>query len=106
MPLIVSASQASEIGIKARNDDAAALHLPHGLGRRGQTLIAALSDGVSASAHSNQAAAIATRSFCADFFGTDSQWSVKTAGYRVLESLNRWLHGNSPAQTQDYLTTL
>lgn len=105
MPLIVSASQASEIGIKARNDDAVALHLPHGFGRRGQTLIAALSDGVSASAHSNQAAAIATRSFCADFFGTDSQWSVKTAGYRVLESLNRWLHGNSPTQTQDYLTT-
>lgn len=105
MPLIVSASQASEIGIKARNDDAVALHLPHGFGRRAITLIAAIADGVSASAHSNQAAAIATRSFCSDFFGTDSQWSVKTAGYRVLESLNRWLHGNSPAQTQDYLTT-
>lgn len=105
MPLIVSASQASEIGIKARNDDAVALHMPQGFGRRGQTFIAAICDGVSASAHSNQAAAIATRSFCADFFGTDSQWSVKTSGYRVLESLNRWLHGHSPAHAQDYLTT-
>ncbi len=105
MPLIVQISQASEIGLKARNDDAVALHLPHGFGRRAITLIAAIADGVSASAHSNQAAAIATRSFCADFFGTDSQWSVKTAGYRVLESLNRWLHGNSPAHIQDYLTT-
>ncbi|MEC7119937.1 MAG: bifunctional protein-serine/threonine kinase/phosphatase [Pseudomonadota bacterium] len=105
MPLIAHVSQASEIGFKTRNDDAVAFHLPHGFGRRAQTLIAAIADGVSASAHSNQAAAIATRSFCADFFGTDSQWAIKTAGYRVLESLNRWLHGHSPAHVQDYLTT-
>lgn len=106
--LRVQAAQWSDKGPKAVNDDALALHLPDGFARSARMAIAVIADGVSASEHGGEAAVIATRSFCDDFLATDPNWSIKTAGYRVIAAINRWLHGQGQhyhLQDNTHLTT-
>lgn len=96
MPLVVQTQQRSSAGVKQNNDDAVCIHLPNGQqGRAARTLIATLADGVSVAKQGGEAATIATRSFCRDFFSTDPHWSVQTAGYRVIEGIHRWLSGHN-----------
>jgi len=106
MPLKVSAAQHSDKGPKAVNDDALALHLPEGFGRSAQIMIAAIADGVSSAESGGPAAMIATRNFCSDFLATDLNWSVKTAGYKVLDAINRWLYGQGQHYNHRYSTHL
>ncbi len=106
MSLIVSAAQHSDKGPKAVNDDALALHLPEGFGRSSQIMIAAIADGVSVAESGGPAAMIATRSFCNDFLATDLNWSIKTAGYKVLDAINRWLYGQGQHYNHRYSTHL
>ncbi len=106
MPLMVSAAQHSDKGPKAVNDDALAMHLPEGYGRSAQIMIAAIADGVSSAEQGGPAAMIATRNFCSDFLGTDLNWSVMTAGYKVIDAINRWLYGQGQHYNHSYSTHL
>lgn len=99
MSLIVQTVQRSDMGPKAKNDDAVCVHTPTGQGRASRTVIASIADGVSVARRGDEAASIAVHSFCADFFATDPHWSIQTAGYRVIEGIHRWLAG----QSQHYL---
>jgi serine/threonine protein phosphatase PrpC len=106
MPLQVTAAQLSDKGVKNVNDDALILHLPEGTGRKSQVLIAAIADGVSTAEEGGRAAVISTRTFCSDFLATDLNWSIKTAGFRVISSMNRWLHGQGQHYNHRYSTHL
>jgi serine/threonine protein phosphatase PrpC len=106
MSLKVSAAQHSDKGPKAVNDDALALHLPEGFGRSAQVMIAAIADGVSTAESGGPAAMIATRNFCSDFLGTDLNWSVQTAGYKVIDAINRWLYSQGQHYNHSYSTHL
>jgi len=106
MPLVVTAAQYSDKGPKAANDDALVMHLPEGFGRSAHMMIAAIADGVSSAESGGPAAMIATRNFCSDFLATDLNWSIKTAGYRVLTAINRWLHGQGKHYNHRYSTHL
>lgn len=91
--LSARAAQLSATGPKAGNDDAIGLHLPQGHGLNACTLAAAIADGVSSVEGGRIAAETSVTNFLNDFFATPASWSVKTAGSKVLEALNRWLHG-------------
>lgn len=106
MPLRVTAAQFSDKGIKDVNDDALIVHLPEGTGRKSQVLLAAIADGVSTAEEGGRAAVISTRTFCDDFFATDLNWSIKTAGFRVVSAINRWLHGQGQHYNHSYSTHL
>lgn len=91
--LSVKAAQLSHQGPKASNDDAIGLHLPQGHGIASQTLAVAIADGLSSAEGGRIAAETSVTNFLSDFFATPASWSVKTAGFKVLEALNRWLYG-------------
>ncbi|HNC04060.1 MAG TPA: protein phosphatase 2C domain-containing protein, partial [Agitococcus sp.] len=91
--LTVKAAQLSHQGPKASNDDAIGLHLPQGHGLASQTLAVAIADGLSSAEGGRVAAETSVTNFLNDFFATPASWSIKTSGFKVLEALNRWLHG-------------
>lgn len=106
MPLQVTAAQLSDKGIKEVNDDALVMHLPEGAGRRSQVMIAVIADGLSSAEEGGRGAVIATRTFCSDFLATDLNWSIKTAGFKVISAVNRWLHGQGQHYNHRYSTHL
>lgn len=106
MPLKVTAAQFSDKGIKDVNDDALVMHLPEGAGRRSQVMIAVIADGLSSAEEGGRGAVIATRTFCSDFLATDLNWSIKTAGFKVISAINRWLHGQGQHYNHRYSTHL
>lgn len=106
MPLQVIAAQRSDKGIKEVNDDALVIHLPEGAGRRSQVMIAVIADGLSSAEEGGRGAVIATRTFCSDFLATDLNWSIKTAGFKVVSAINRWLHGQGQHYNHRYSTHL
>lgn len=106
MPLQVIAAQLSDKGVKDVNDDALVMHLPEGAGRRSQVMIAVIADGLSSAEEGGRAAVIATRTFCSDFLATDLNWSIKTAGFKVVSAINRWLHGQGQHYNHRYSTHL
>lgn len=106
MPLQVTAAQLSDKGVKEVNDDALVMHLPEGAGRRSQVMIAVIADGLSSAEEGGRGAVIATRTFCSDFLATDLNWSIKTAGFKVVSAINRWLHGQGQHYNHRYSTHL
>lgn len=98
--LRVRAGQASRAGRKADNEDAIGIRLADAglLARRG--IVLALADGVSGSGAGRQAAETCVQGFLCDYYATPDTWSVRTAGERVLASLNRWLHGQGQHYSQ------
>ncbi|GAC1372912.1 MAG: bifunctional protein-serine/threonine kinase/phosphatase [Aquirhabdus sp.] len=106
MPLQVIAAQLSDKGIKEVNDDALVMHLPEGAGRRSQVMIAVIADGLSSAEEGGRGAVIATRTFASDFLATDLNWSIKTAGFKVVSAINRWLHGQGQHYNHRYSTHL
>ncbi len=106
--LAARAAQRSATGPKPGNDDAIGLHLPQGHGLSACTLAAAIADGLSSVEGGRVAAETSVTNFLSDFFATPASWSVKTAGSKVLEALNRWLHGQGQHYQhahQAFLTT-
>ena len=68
-----------------------------------------IADGVSAAEAGKEASEIAVQNFLTDYYDTPDEWTVKTAGHRVLTAVNRWLfslgRGFTHAQ-RGYVTTL
>ena len=79
-------------GAKAQNDDALGIKVPEGveLGTKGITTV--IADGVSAAEAGGEAAQVCVLGFINDYYSTPETWGVKTAGQRVLSSINRWLY--------------
>jgi len=106
-PLSVSFGGYSTAGIKARNDDAFAAHLPETkYTRQMKGTVACIADGISVSDRSHLASQLAVTQFIDDYFATPESWGVEKCASRVLRALNDWLSAQSRHnQTSAMVTT-
>ena len=106
-PLSVSFGGHSTAGIKTRNDDAFAAHMPNSkYTRQLKGAVACIADGVSVSDRSHIASQLAVTQFIDDYFATPESWNVETCASKVLRALNDWLSAQSRHnQTSAMVTT-
>ncbi len=93
--LSISVGQHSSAGVKAVNQDRCGVLIPEGHERISRGIIAAIADGISSSDVSQEASEVTITSLLQDYYATPESWSVKSAGGRVLQSINAWLYGRS-----------
>ena len=94
-------------GLKSENQDAFAVLQPDVSVRKYKGIVAAIADGVSCSARSQEASQLSVTDFISDYYSTPDTWSVKDSAARVLNALNSWLyqHGNQGASQSSELVT-
>lgn len=98
----------SSAGIKPENQDAFGALQPKGNTRHLKGIVACVADGVSCSENAQQASQMAVSQFIDDYYSTPDTWQVRTAGSKILSSLNTWLfhHGqNTQARHNGFVTT-
>ena len=97
----------SSAGIKVRNDDAFAAHLPTSkYARQMKGAVACIADGISVSDRSHLASQLSVTQFIDDYMATPDSWSVEESASKVLRALNDWLSGQSRHnQTSAMVTT-
>ncbi|MDQ7015668.1 MAG: serine/threonine-protein phosphatase, partial [Gammaproteobacteria bacterium] len=91
--LIVEVGQCTQAGIKEQNEDCCGIRIPEDdveLTHRG--IVAVTADGVGSSEAGKEASEHCVRGFISDYLSTPTSWGVKTAGERILRSLNSWLY--------------
>ena len=90
--ITLSCGRFTDPGPKPENQDFLGLRVPddHLLATKG--IAACIADGVSAASAAREAAETSVRSFLVDYYETPESWQAKTAGQRVLTSINRWLY--------------
>lgn len=106
--LQVTVAQRSDAGVKPRNEDSIAIHIPTNSLLESKGVVVAIADGVSAAEAGREAAEIAVRGFVSDFYSTPDSWSVKQSAHKVLIALNRWLFGRGQGYLEaekGYVTT-
>ncbi|MCB5186826.1 bifunctional protein-serine/threonine kinase/phosphatase [Methylobacillus caricis] len=93
--LEITLGQCSVSGSKPLNQDFHAALIPAEplLSRKGAVI--AIADGVSSSAVSHEASAMAVRSFLDDYYCTSDAWSVSRSAQAVLMASNSWLYAQS-----------
>ena len=89
----VHVEQATDSGVKKVNEDCIGLRVPEGSALTLKGIALVVADGVSAAEKGKEAAECAVKGFLSDYYSCPDSWSVKTAGQKVLTSLNRWLFG-------------
>lgn len=68
--------------------------------------IAAVADGVSSSARSEEASQLAVTHFINDYLSTPDSWSVQESASRVIQAMNSWLyHNGGPHLSVESLVT-
>ncbi len=83
----------SHKGPKFENQDAFAAWHGEGQQLHNKGVVAAIADGVSACSKAKEAANTCVTNFILDYQQTPASWTVKHSASRILESLNRWCHG-------------
>ena len=97
----------SDGGVKSRNDDAFAAHLPESkYARQMKGAAICIADGISVSDRSYLASQLAVTQFIDDYFATPEGWGVEECASKVLRALNDWLSAQSRHnQTSAMVTT-
>ncbi len=96
----------STAGVKDRNDDAFAAHLPEtDMERQMKGGVACIADGVSESSRSHLASQMAVTQYITDYFSTPESWSVEESSSRVLKALNDWLSSQNQKGDGDAMVT-
>jgi len=90
--LKIEAGQCSQAGVKAQNEDCCGIRIPEGMELNHKGIIAVTADGVGSSEAGREASEYCVQGFIADYLSTPMSWSVKTAGERIIRSLNSWLY--------------
>ncbi|GAV21123.1 serine/threonine-protein kinase StkP [Mariprofundus micogutta] len=90
--LIVEAGQNSQAGIKEQNEDCCGIRIPDEMDLIHKGIVAITADGVGSSEAAKEASEYCVQGFISDYFSTPMSWSVKTAGERIIRSLNSWLY--------------
>ena len=93
--LQLSLGQCSSAGRKALNQDHCTAQIPDWPQLTAKGAVLALTDGISSSVVSQEAAQAAVNGFVQDYYCTADPWSVKQAGERVISALNSWLYAQS-----------
>ena len=97
----------SDAGVKSRNDDAFAAHLPESkYAQQMKGAAICIADGISVSDRSYLASQLAVTQFIDDYFATPEGWGVEECASKVLRALNDWLSAQSRHnQTSAMVTT-
>ncbi|PCK08800.1 MAG: serine/threonine protein kinase [Alteromonadaceae bacterium] len=105
--LKISLAQTSERGPKPENQDTIGARIPEGSALVLKGIAVAIADGVSSSSAAKQASQSAVTGFLTDYYATPDTWGTQKSATQVIQSLNRYLWGqsrNSVAE-EGYLTT-
>ncbi|MDX1474517.1 MAG: hypothetical protein R3309_10125, partial [Reinekea sp.] len=97
---LVDIYQRSEAGQKNENQDAIGARIPQGSVHTVKGIALVIADGVSAAEAAQEASQASVTGFLTDYFSTPDTWSVKKSALKVLQSLNRWLYGQSQSHIQ------
>ncbi len=89
---MVEAGQCSQTGVKAQNEDCCGIRIPEGMELTHKGIVAVTADGVGSSEAGREASEYCVQGFIADYLSTPQSWTVKTAGERIIRSLNSWLY--------------
>jgi len=100
--------QLSDAGVKTENQDSIGARIPEGALLTSKGIAIVIADGVSAAEAAQEASQACVTGFLTDYFSTPDSWSVKKSALKVLQSLNRWLYGQSQSHIKGrgFLTTL
>ncbi|TAJ80203.1 MAG: bifunctional protein-serine/threonine kinase/phosphatase [Gallionellaceae bacterium] len=95
MPLKISIGQASETGVRERNEDFCGAVTPpdEQLATKGALL--AVADGVGGNAGGREAAEMTVRGVLSDYYATPETWETSAALDKVLTALNRWVQSHA-----------
>ena len=106
----VNVGQSCVPGVKEKNDDCTGVQIPDGETAIMKGIAAVVADGVGAATYGKEAAEMCVKGFLLDYFSTPDSWTVKRAGHKVIDSLNRWLYGQSQSALIDtekgYVSTM
>lgn len=102
--LIVEVGQYSHAGVKPRNEDCCGIRIPDGMELVHKGVVAVTADGVGSSEAGREASECCVQGFIADYYSTPLSWSVKTAGERILYSLNSWLYSQGQQRYESQLS--
>ena len=100
--LKVAVGQFSDKGRKELNHDFHGICLPREPQRSAKGIAVALSDGISSSPVSQEAAQSAVTGFLEDYYCTSDAWSVRKSGEHVLTATNSWLHSQTQRSQHRY----
>lgn len=99
---------ATDAGPNESNEDCLGVRIPIEPDLTTKGIAAVIADGVSAADEGKQAAEICVKGFLNDYYDAPEAWKAKTAGTKVINSLNRWLYSLGQSYTSDghgYVTT-
>ena len=105
--LKIQLAQISDKGPKPENQDTVGARLPEGPMLVTKGIAIAIADGVSSSSAARQASQSAISGFLTDYYATPDTWRTSQSATQVIQSLNRYLWGQSQNSIKDegYLTT-
>ncbi len=105
--LKISIAQISDKGPKPENQDTVGARIPEGSALTTKGIAVAVADGVSSSSSAKQASQSAITGFLTDYYATPDTWRTQQSAVQVIQSLNRYLWGQSQnnVQQEGYLTT-
>lgn len=105
--LTIQFEQHSDQGRKPENQDTVGAMIPEGSQLTLKGIAIAIADGVSSSESAKQASQSAVCGFLTDYYATPDTWRTQQSAIRVIQSLNRYLWGQSQNSVvgEGYLTT-
>lgn len=93
--LEVALGSSSLTGPRPRNEDFVGAVTPEGTELEHKGILAAIADGLGGHAQGREAAEQTVRGLLCDYYATPQTWGVTQSLDKVLNALNRWLHGRS-----------
>ncbi|HKY02981.1 MAG TPA: bifunctional protein-serine/threonine kinase/phosphatase [Burkholderiales bacterium] len=100
MSLQISIGHLSAVGPRERNEDFCGFVTPTASALATKGVLLALADGVSMSRGGREAAEFSVRGVLSDYYATPETWSVPHALDRVIQSINRWVIGQSRSERE------
>lgn len=93
--LTISIGQASDKGIKERNEDFYGALIPNDESLETKGIVCAIADGMGSCEFAAEASEQCVKSFINDYYSTPETWSVKKSAGKVLTAINNWLLSQS-----------
>lgn len=100
MSLDLRIGYSSETGPRSENEDYGGFVTPDSETAAIKGCLAALADGVSGGSHGREAAETTVRNLLADYYSTPETWESQRALNGILQSINRWLAGQSASRRE------
>ena len=91
MALKITIGQASETGLRERNEDFFGVVTPTDAQLSTKGALLAVADGVGGNAGGREASEMTVRGVLSDYYATPETWGVSVALDKILTALNRWL---------------